>query len=89
MRGAFGGAVVAEAGREINAFLQSVLVGAVERQFHRVRAIFIGHGGAGKTSLIRALHGEDVVKRSEEMTLGHRQYDSRGCPCVHARDVDA
>ncbi|MEE9302777.1 MAG: COR domain-containing protein [Thiotrichaceae bacterium] len=35
-----------------------------------VRAIFIGNGAAGKTSLIRKLHREDVVEGKEEMTPG-------------------
>ena len=35
-----------------------------------VRAIFIGNGAAGKTSLIRALNGESVVAGCEEMTPG-------------------
>jgi len=35
-----------------------------------VRAIFIGDGAAGKTSLIRTLHGEAVVVGKEPMTPG-------------------
>jgi len=35
-----------------------------------VRAIFIGNGAAGKTSLIRALHNEPVIEGEEEMTPG-------------------
>ncbi len=35
-----------------------------------VRAIFIGNGAAGKTSLIRRLHGEPVIEDKEEMTPG-------------------
>nr|WP_286011441.1 COR domain-containing protein [Methylovulum psychrotolerans] len=37
---------------------------------NRVRAIFIGYGEAGKTSLIRALHNEPVVEGMEGMTAG-------------------
>jgi small GTP-binding protein len=37
---------------------------------NHVRAIFLGHGEAGKTSLIRALHGEQVIKGDEAMTAG-------------------
>jgi hypothetical protein len=39
--------------------------GALTKELKRVRAIFIGHGEAGKTSLIRALHGEDVIQGKE------------------------
>ena len=35
-----------------------------------VRAIFIGNGAAGKTSLIRALNGEAVIEGKEKMTPG-------------------
>ncbi len=35
-----------------------------------VRAIFIGNGAAGKTSLVRKLHDEPVVEGKEEMTPG-------------------
>ena len=35
-----------------------------------VRAIFIGDGAVGKTSLIRRLHGESTVEGKEEMTPG-------------------
>ncbi len=35
-----------------------------------VRAIFIGNGTAGKTSLIKALNGEPVVEGKEKMTPG-------------------
>ena len=42
---------------EINAYLKSLREGALTKQLKRVRAIFIGHGEVGKTSLIRALHG--------------------------------
>jgi GTPase SAR1 family protein len=44
--------------------------GALTKELKRVRAIFIGHGEAGKTSLIRALHGEDVIQGKEPMTQG-------------------
>jgi GTPase SAR1 family protein len=55
---------------EINAYLKGLRAGAFTRELKRVRAIFIGHGEAGKTSLIRALHGEDVIQGQEPMTQG-------------------
>jgi hypothetical protein len=55
---------------EINAYLEALRNGALTKQLKRVRAIFIGHGEVGKTSLIRALHGEDVIEGKEAMTQG-------------------
>jgi len=55
---------------EINAYLKGLRDGALTKELKRVRAIFIGHGEAGKTSLIRALHGEDVIQGKEPMTQG-------------------
>jgi GTPase SAR1 family protein len=64
---------------EINAYLKelrdraSVKQSAATKklkQFKRVRAIFIGHGEVGKTSLIKALHGGDVIAGQEVMTQG-------------------
>jgi hypothetical protein len=52
------------------AYLRELLEGSLESEFHRARAIFISHGGVGKTSLIRALHNEDVVEGKEEITRG-------------------
>lgn len=40
------------------------------RPLNRVRAILIGPGFAGKTSLLRALHGEPIVEGKEDMTVG-------------------
>ena len=51
--------------------------GCPNKQLKRVRAIFIGHGEVGKTSLIRALHGEDVIAGEEAMTLGVATTDSQ------------
>jgi len=53
---------------EINAYLKALRDGALTKQLKRVRAIFIGHGEVGKTSMIRALHGEDVIAGQEVMT---------------------
>jgi signal recognition particle receptor subunit beta len=55
---------------EINAYLKGLRDGALTKELRRVRAIFIGPGEAGKTSLIRALHGEDVIQGQEPMTQG-------------------
>ena len=62
---------------EINAYLKALREGALTKQLKRVRAIFIGHGEVGKTSLIRALHGEDVIEGEEAMTQGVATTDSR------------
>jgi GTPase SAR1 family protein len=55
---------------EINAYLKGLRGGAFTKELRRVRAIFIGHGETGKTSLIRALNGEDVIEGKEPMTQG-------------------
>jgi GTPase SAR1 family protein len=55
---------------KVNAYLGSLLQENITQPLNRVRAIFIGYGEAGKTSLIRALHGEDVIKGKEAMTAG-------------------
>ena len=39
--------------------------GALTKQLKRVRAIFIGHGEVGKTSLITCPHGEEVIEPQE------------------------
>ncbi len=54
--------------KAVNAYLASLT--ATTRPLNRVRAIFIGDGAAGKTSLIRRLHGETVVEGKEAMTPG-------------------
>ena len=55
---------------EINAYLRDLRKRQLKSQLKRVRAIFIGHGEVGKTSLIRALHGEEVIEGQEAMTQG-------------------
>ncbi len=60
---------------EINAYLKELREGTLTKGLKRVRAIFIGNGGAGKTSLVRALHGEEV-KKKESMTKGVAIIDS-------------
>lgn len=56
--------------REVNAYLRTLRGSAPLEDFRRVRAIFIGHGGTGKSSLVAALHGEPVVEGGGEMTRG-------------------
>jgi GTPase SAR1 family protein len=54
----------------INTYLANLSNGSASQPLKQVRAIFIGYGDAGKTSLIRALHGEPVVAGQETMTPG-------------------
>jgi hypothetical protein len=61
---------LSQSSAEINTYLKGLRDGALTKELKRVRAIFIGHGEAGKTSLIRALHGEDVIQGKEPMTQG-------------------
>ncbi len=53
----------------INAYLKNLVQKTVLQPLNRVRAIFIGYGESGKTSLIRALHGEPVTEGKEAMTV--------------------
>ncbi|WP_417910826.1 COR domain-containing protein [Candidatus Electronema sp. PJ] len=52
----------------IHAYLKSL--GNSAGALNRVRVIFLGYGEAGKTSLIRALNGLEVVAGKEQMTPG-------------------
>jgi hypothetical protein len=61
---------LAQTPTEINAHLKALREGAAKKQFQRVRAIFIGHGGVGKSSIIAALHGDDVIEGKGTMTKG-------------------
>ena len=54
----------------VNAYLATLASSEKKSELNLVRAIFIGNGAAGKTSLIRALHNEPVVEGKEEMTPG-------------------
>ncbi len=54
----------------INAYLANLANGSACNPQKRVRTIFIGFVDAGKTSLIRALHGEPVIAGEEAMTSG-------------------
>ena len=55
---------------DINAYLKSLQNKTATGPLNRVRAIFIGFGAAGKTSVIRVLNGEEVIEGKEEMTPG-------------------
>lgn len=55
---------------KVNAYLKSLRDKTATCPLNRVRAIFIGYGEAGKTSLIRALHDEPVAEGKEPMTPG-------------------
>jgi GTPase SAR1 family protein len=60
--------ILAQEPAQINAYLKNLC--QTERPLNRVRVIFLGYGAAGKTSLIRALNGLDVVAGKEQMTPG-------------------
>jgi GTPase SAR1 family protein len=60
----------AQGADKVNAYLAYLVKEKIKLPLNRVRAIFIGYGEAGKTSLIRALHGEKVIKGTEAMTCG-------------------
>ncbi len=62
----------------INAYIAATLRHTQAKPLKRVRAIFIGYGEAGKTSLIRALHAEAVIEGKEEMTPGIAIREWRG-----------
>jgi small GTP-binding protein len=55
---------------KVNAHLRNIIQKKATEPLNQVRAIFIGHGEAGKTSLIRALYGEEVMKGLEPKTPG-------------------
>ncbi len=60
--------------KAVNAYLSTLSKAKISntelQPLNRVRAIFIGNGAAGKTSLIKALNGEEVVAGKEKMTPG-------------------
>ena len=60
--------ILAQEPAQINAYLKNLC--QTERPLNRVRVIFLGYGEAGKTSLIRALNGLEVVAGKEQMTPG-------------------
>ncbi len=61
---------------EINSHLRSLGNNTSDHEYRRVRAIFMGPGGAGKSSLVRAMHGEPVVAGQEAITQGVAIYTS-------------
>ena len=68
---------LSQSAAEINAYLSGLRKKELTKQLKRVRAIFMGHGEVGKTSLIRVLHGEDVIEGEEPMTQGVAIKDRR------------
>ena len=52
----------------INAYVNSL--SNTGKTLNWVRAIFMGHGTAGKTSLVRCLQAEEVLEGKEDMTPG-------------------
>lgn len=61
--------VKAQGAKATNAYFKDLFESA-SSPLNLVRAIFIGDGAVGKTSLIRRLHGEPVIEGSEAMTAG-------------------
>ncbi|MCV6636231.1 COR domain-containing protein [Candidatus Albibeggiatoa sp. nov. NOAA] len=62
--------IQAQSPREINHYLTQLRDGELKQKMKRVRAIFIGDGEAGKTSLIQALNRETVIEGNTDMTPG-------------------
>lgn len=60
----------AQGAAAINAYIAALEDNSAIKPLNRVRAIFIGYGDAGKTSLIKVLHGEQVPEGKEPMTPG-------------------
>ncbi len=60
----------AQAPAAINTYLKNLTEKTATRPLNRVRAIFIGYGEAGKTSLVRVLNGKSVTEGSVDMTAG-------------------
>lgn len=62
--------IKAQGAKAINVYMAALHDSSAVKPLNRVRAIFIGYGEAGKTSLIRVLHKETVRQGKEEMTPG-------------------
>lgn len=62
--------IEAQGALAVNAYLAGLLLKTAVQPLNQVRAIFIGHGEAGKTSLVKVLHGESVNKGGTDMTPG-------------------
>ncbi|MCI5122019.1 MAG: hypothetical protein D3908_12670, partial [Candidatus Electrothrix sp. AUS4] len=60
--------ILAQEPAQINAYLKENSL--TDRPLNRVRVIFLGDGATGKTSLIRALNGLEVVEGGGKMTPG-------------------
>lgn len=63
------GEIRMQGAKATNAYFASLLSEKLS-PLNLVRAIFIGDGAVGKTSLIRRLHGEPIVEGKEVMTPG-------------------
>ncbi len=61
-------AIQAQGVAQVNAYLANLHLAI--KPLNRVRAIFIGYGDAGKTSVIRVLHDEEVSAGEQAMTPG-------------------
>ena len=62
--------IAAQGPRAVNRYLMEIASGQRRQKIKRVRAIFIGNGDAGKTSLIAALNGLAVTEGGTDMTCG-------------------
>lgn len=60
--------LIAQGPKAVNAYLATL--DQATHPLNLVRCLFVGNGGAGKTSLIRALHDETVAEGQEKMTAG-------------------
>jgi GTP-binding protein EngB required for normal cell division len=61
--------ILEQGAKATNTYFMSLFAPALS-PLNLVRAIFIGDGAVGKTSLIRRLHGEPVIEGKEAMTAG-------------------
>lgn len=62
--------ILAQDAEALSSYINAIKNNSAIRPLNRVRAIFIGYGEAGKTSLIRVLHNETVLQGKEPMTPG-------------------
>ncbi|MGZ8174832.1 MULTISPECIES: COR domain-containing protein [Methylobacter] len=62
--------IASQGAEKVNAYFKNLQDETATQPLNRVRAIFIGYGESGKTSLIRSLHDEEVIKGNEAMTAG-------------------
>ncbi len=62
--------IQAQSAEQINAYLLNLREQLAIKPLNRVRAIFLGDGEAGKTSLVKVLFGEPIPEGKEPMTPG-------------------